>query len=299
MKVGIVGTGMLGNAVALHLLDIGTEVIVFNRTDKKTEQVRDRGASIASSPSEVAKKSELVITIVKDAKAVEEVSFGKQGIIDGRHDGLIVADMSTVDPSESKRISEKFLEQSIKKIDIPVMGGPNVAITGDLVMMVSGDRESFEHCKDMLGKIARSVSYLGSSGVANSIKLAMNLQITMLALALSEGITLVERAGVDPRTFLSVLNNTYFGTGMSKKKAYGMIDGSRDATFTLSNLRKDIGAMTRTAKNLGIKLPMTEMAEEVYDAAIKKDLGDLDYTGIIEYIRSDHNQNSCSQADVD
>lgn len=285
LKVGIIGLGMLGNAVALHLLDSGIKVTVFNRTSDKTKKIKEMGATVASSPKEVAQKSELVITIVKDAKAVEEISFGEEGIIKGKHDGLIVADMSTINPTESKKIKQGFLEQSIQKLDIPVMGGPNVAITGDLVMMCSGDKNTFEYCKNIFEKIANKVFYLGESGVAHVVKLAMNLQITMLALALSEGITLVKSAKVDPKIFLEILNSTYFKTGMSEKKAYKMIDGKYDATFTLSNLKKDISIMTRTAKEFGINLPMTEKAEEIYDGAIKKGLGDIDYTGIIEYIK--------------
>ena len=152
-------------------------------------------------------------------------------------------------------------------------------------MMGSGDKDSFEKCTPIFEKIANKVFYLGDSGVAHSVKLAMNLQITMLALSLSEGITLVKSSNVDPKIFLEILNSTYFKTGMSEKKAFKMIDGKYDATFTLSNLKKDISTMTRTAKELGIKLPMIEKAEEVYEDAIRNGLSDLDYTGIIEYIK--------------
>lgn len=276
---------MLGSAVALHLLDSGVEVNVFNRTSDKTRKVKEKGANVFASPKEVAQKSELVIIVVKDARAVEQVSFHKGGITEGKHENLIVADMSTINPTESKKIAQKFLEESIQKLDVPVMGGPNVAITGDLVMMGSGDKDSFEKCTPIFEIIANKVFYMGDSGAAHSVKLAMNLQITMLALSLSEGITLVKSSNVDPKIFLEVLNSTYFKTGMSEKKAFKMIDGKYDATFTLSNLKKDISTMTRTAKELGIRLPMIEKAEEVYEDAIRRGLSDLDYTGIIEYIK--------------
>lgn len=285
MKVGIIGLGMLGNAVALRLLDSGIKVNVFNRTSNKTKKAIERGATALASPREVAQNSQLVIVAVKDAKAVEEVSFGKGGIIKGNHEGLIVADMSTISPTESKKITQEFLGESILKLDIPVMGGPNAAIIGGLVMMVSGDKESFERCRQVFGKIADRVFYLGDSGVAHSVKLAMNLQIAMLALALSEGITLVRSSNVDPRVFLEILNSTYFKTGMSEKKAFKMVDGKYDPTFTLSNLKKDISTMTRTARELGIELPMIKKAEEVYEEAVQKGLGDVDYTGIIEHIK--------------
>ena len=285
MKIGVIGLGMLGNAVALHLLDSGFEVTVYNRTKEKTSQVENKGGNVATSPKEVAEKSELVIIVVKDANAVKQIAFEENGIIQGKHEKLIVADMSTIDPVESKNISIKFLENNIQKLDIPVMGGPNVAITGELVMMASGNKESFNYCKKVWDTIANRVFFLGESGVAHSVKLAMNLQITMLALALSEGIILVKKSGVDPKIFLEILNSTYFKTGMSEKKAYKMIDGKYDATFTLANLKKDISTMTNTAKTLGIELPMITKAEEIYENAINEGMGGMDYTGIIEYIK--------------
>ena len=289
MKIGIIGIGMLGNAVALRLLDLGYDITVYNRTQGKTNEVEKKGAHVVSSPKIMAEKVELIIIIVKDADAVKQVSFENNGIINGNHEKLIVADMSTIDPVESKNIAKEFQQYQIKKIEIPVMGGPNVAITGKLVMMASGSKDSFNYCKKVFEKIANKVLFLGEQGVANSIKLAMNLQITMLALSLSEGITLVKKSNVDPKIFLEVLNSTYFKTGMSENKAFKMIEGNHDATFTLANLKKDITTMTNVATNLGIELPMISKAEEIYENAMKEGLGDLDYTGIIQYIKKINN----------
>ena len=109
--------------------------------------------------------------------------------------------MSTISPADSKNIAEKFAEHEIQKLDIPVMGGPNVAITGELVMMVSGQERVFERCKNIFDIIANKVFFLGENGIANIVKLSMNLQITMLALSLSEGITLMKKSDVDPKIF--------------------------------------------------------------------------------------------------
>ena len=283
-RIGIIGLGMLGHAVTRHLLDKKFQVTGYNRTLSKSKILEENGLIVASSPKEVAEQSDLLIIIVKDAEAVKEVSFGTNGIVKGNHQNLIVADMSTIDPSESIEISKKFREFDIEKLDVPVMGGPNVAITGNLVMMASGDKESFEKRKKVFENIANKVFYLGKSGTAHSVKLAMNLQITMLALALSEGITFVKKSNVDPKLFLEILNSTYFKTGMSEKKAYKMIDGKYEPTFTLANLKKDISTITNASKSLGINLPMIQKAEQIYEQAIQEDLGQIDYTGIIEYI---------------
>ena len=285
MKIGIIGIGMLGEAVVLNLLNSGYDVAVYNRTKEKTIEVEKKGAKVMDSPKTVAENAELIIIIVKDSTAVREVAFGENGIIESKNEKLIVADMSTIDSIESKNIANQFQQNHIQKLEIPVMGGPNVAIMGKLVMMASGPKDSFDQCKTIFEKIANKVFFLGEQGIANSIKLAMNLQITMLALSLSEGITLLKKANVDPKIFLEVLNSTYFKTGMSENKAFKMIDGNYDATFTLANLKKDITTMTNAAKDLGIELPMISKAEEIYKNAINEGLGDLDYTGIIEYIK--------------
>jgi len=289
MKIGIIGVGMLGEAVVLNLLNLGFEVSVYNRTKDKVSKVEKKGARIMNSPKLVADNSELIIIIVKDANAVREVSFGKDGIIESKNKKMIVADMSTIEPTESKEIANEFKQKQIQKLEIPVMGGPNVAILGKLIMMASGAENSFEQCKSIFEKIADKVFFLGEQGIANSIKLAMNLQITMLALSLSEGITLVKKLNIDPKIFLEVLNSTYFKTGMSENKAFKMIEGDYDATFTLANLKKDITTMISTSKKLGIELPMINRAEEIYKNAIDEGFGDYDYTGIIEYIKRINN----------
>jgi 3-hydroxyisobutyrate dehydrogenase len=288
-KIGIVGTGMLGNAVGIHLLELGFDLTVYNRKIEKTNELKSKGAKIVDSPKKVAENSELVIIVVKDANAVKEVSFGKNGIIEGKHEGLAVADMSTISPIESKRISKKFLGHKIIKIDTPVMGGPNVARTGELVLMASGDKKTFDRFKAVFEKISNKTFFLGRDGTAHLVKLSMNLQITMLALALSEGITLARGANVDPKIFLDILNSTYFKTGMSENKAYKMIHDEFNPTFTLSNLKKDISIITDTAKSLGVKLPMIKKAEEVYEEAVKQGFGEIDYTGILAYIKKINN----------
>ncbi|MCV0371961.1 MAG: NAD(P)-dependent oxidoreductase [Nitrosarchaeum sp.] len=285
MRIGIIGIGMLGNSVGLHLLDEGFELTVYNRTKEKTKYLESKGARVVGSPKKVAENSDLIIVIVKDANAVRQISFEEDGIIHGKHDGLVIADMSTINPSESKKITEKFLRYGITKLDIPVMGGPSVAISGDLVVMASGNKEVFEKCRTVFEKIGNKVFFLGGDGVAHSVKLAMNLQITMLALALSEGITLVKGANIDPKTFLEVLNATYFKTGMSEKKAFKMIEGKFDPTFTLENLKKDISTIVQTADSFHIQLPMIKKAEEIYQNAIEQGFGKMDYTGILAYIK--------------
>ena len=285
VKIGIIGTGMLGEAVGLHLLDSGYSVSVYNRTKSKTKNLEEKGAHVAEVPSAVAESSDLIITCVKDADAVKQVLFGQGGVISGKHEDMTVADMSTINPNAAKEISKKLHDEGIKSIEIPVMGGPNVAIDGKLVLMASGDKESFERFSQVFNTIANKTFFLGESGSAHSIKLAMNLQISLLALSLSEGITLTKKAGFDPEKFLEILNSTYFSTGMSQNKAFKMIKDDYQPTFTLKNMKKDLDTIIASAKDFDAKLPIAERANEIYSHALNAGFGEIDYTGVLAYIK--------------
>ena len=285
VKIGIIGTGMLGEAVGLHLLDSGYSVSVYNRTKSKTKNLEEKGADVADLPSGVAESSDLIITCVKDADAVKQVLFGQGGVISGKHEDMTVADMSTINPNAAKEISKKLHDEGIKSIEIPVMGGPNVAIDGKLVLMASGDKESFERFSQVFNTIANKTFFLGESGSAHSIKLAMNLQISLLALSLSEGITLTKKAGFDPEKFLEILNSTYFSTGMSQNKAFKMIKDDYQPTFTLKNMKKDLDTIIASAKDFDAKLPIAERANEIYSHALNAGFGEIDYTGVLAYIK--------------
>jgi 3-hydroxyisobutyrate dehydrogenase len=291
MRIGIVGTGLLGNAVGLNILKKGQTLTVYNRTKTKTAELEKNGAVVVESPKDVAENSDIVFTIVTNADAVRKVAFGDSCIACGKHDGLVVADMSTINPVDSKEIAKEFQEQGIPFLDTPVMGGPNVAIIGDLVMMVGGNKEVFEKHKDVFDIIASKVFYLGKSGTAHAVKLAMNLQIAMLALALSEGITLARGASIDPEIFLKILNSTYFKTGMSENKAHKMIKDSFEPTFTLANLKKDLDTINQAAEAFGLSLPMSMKANEIYQGAVDAGFGQIDYTGILAYLK-EHTKSS-------
>ena len=285
IKIGLVGAGMLGEAVGLHLLESGHSLTVYNRTKSKTVKLEKNGAVISDTPKRVAELSELVITCVKDSDAVEQVLFGQDGIVAGKHHTLVVADMSTINPSRAIQNSKRLGEEGINSLEIPVMGGPNVAIDGKLVLMASGNKDAFDQYKQVFDTIANKTFFLGKSGSAHSIKIAMNLQISLLALALSEGITLTKKAGFDPEKFLEILNSTYFKTGMSENKAHKMIRGEFEPTFTLKNLKKDLDIITETAKEFGAVLPIAERANEIYAEAVKAGFGEIDYTGILAHIK--------------
>lgn len=283
-KVGIIGTGIMGKAVATRLLKSGYKLTVYNRTKEKAESLKSLGATVADSPKQVAKDSDLIITVVKDAAAVESIAFGSDGIINGKHADLTVADMSTINPVASRAIAKRLKENGITMLDTPVMGGPKLAEQGTLVVMVAGNKEAYEKYKSVFDTIGNKTFYLGDNGAAHAMKLALNLQIAMIALALSEGITLTKGAGLNPELFLQILNSTYFKTGMSENKGPKMIKNNFEATFSLQMMMKDLDTIKEAAKAFNLSLPMASLADKLYREAASSGFADLDYTGILAFI---------------
>lgn len=284
MDVGIIGTGLLGQAVATRLLNTGHRVTIYNRTKEKTKSLEVLGAHVEESPKKLAEKSDLVITIVKDANAVESISFGKGGIVFGKHERLVVSDMSTINPIASRKIAQRYFQYGISMLDSPVMGGPALAEKGQLVVMVGGKKEIYEKCKIVFDSIGEKTFYLGDNGSADAMKLAMNLQIAILALSISEGIMFSRKSGLDPLLFLEILNSTYFKTGMSSLKGPKMARGVFEPSFFLSVMQKDLDEINYTAKEFGANLPVAKLASELYQNAVKDGFGSIDYTGIMAYL---------------
>src|SRR5713226_830537 len=284
MNVGIIGTGLLGKAIATRLFNTGHNVIAYNRTIEKASPLKKLGAKIANSPKNVASESELVITIVKDAPAVESVSFGANGIMHRKHEKLIVSDMSTISPISSRKIAKKYSDYGIPMIDSPVMGGTLFAEKGELVIMIGGKKEVYEKCKPVFDSLGNKSFYLGKNGSGHAMKLVLNLQISILALSISEGIILARKSDLDPITFLEVLNSTYFKTGMSVNKGPKMVKGIFEPSFFLKMMQKDLDEINYTAEKFGANLPFAKLANELYQRAVKDGMGELDYTGILAYL---------------
>ena len=286
MNVGIIGTGLLGSSIAKRLSLSGHKIFAYNRTRQKAESLKNFGIQVANSPKELASKCELVITILKDAPAIEQMAFGDGGIIHGKHDGLIVADMSTISPISSKTIAKKLADNGISMIDTPVMGGPSLAEKGEMIVMVGGKKEIYEKCKTVFDSIGEKTFLLGENGSGHAMKLAMNAQIAILAISLSEGIILAKKSGLDPNTFLDVLNSTYFKTGMSVNKGPKMVKGDFEPSFFLKMMQKDLDEIEYTAGKVKASMPMSKLANKIYQEAIKEGLGDMDYTGILSHLEN-------------
>jgi 3-hydroxyisobutyrate dehydrogenase len=283
MKIGISGLGLMGSGIAKRLINSGYLVSVYNRTHSKSEQFSNK-ATVALSPRELAEDCDLLITVVTDFDAVNDILFGTRGVIESGNYNLVVADASTISPSQSQDCAQRLRSSGIEMLSIPVMGGPAAAEAGELIPIVSGNRQAFEDVRQAIEKLGR-IFYVGErDGSANTIKLALNLNIALIASALSEGITLVRRAGIDPSIFIEILNSTYFKTGLSEKKGPKMVKSDFSPTFHLKNMLKDLELATTTAQGNGITLPQTALAQQIFRAANNMGFSDQDYTSICAFL---------------
>lgn len=289
MKIGIIGLGLMGSNLSLRLIKKGFQVNVNNRNISKTLAIEKKGAKVLNTPKEVADSSDFIITCVTNFEAVNRIYFSKNGVSETTNKNVIVSDFSTVSPKESVYCYEKFKRKNISMMSIPVMGGPNAALTGTLVPIVAGEESSFHKIKHILEELGNPVFYIGTkAGSANAIKLALNLNIGIIAMALSEGLLLSERYEIDPNLYLKILNSTNFKTGMSENKGPKMIKDDYSPSFYLKNMNKDLALVMEAAKEQELSLPITSLVFQLYNYAAKSTFADLDYTVIYKFLRKLH-----------
>lgn len=282
MKVGVAGLGLMGSGIARRLLAMGHDVAVYNRSREKTA----RFPKVAASPKELASSCDFVITAVTDYAAATEVMLGDSGLVKSGNRSLIVADASTIAPSQSRQLADALRRQAgIEMLGMPVMGGPAAAESGELVPMVAGSRRAFESTRPVIEKLGRRCFYVGEQdGAANALKLALNLNIGLIATAVSEGMVLARASGIDPALFVQVLNSTYFKTGLSEKKGPKMAAGDFEPSFYLKNMLKDLELATGAAQQAGVAIPVTAMAQQMFRAANNSGYSERDYTAICAFL---------------
>jgi 3-hydroxyisobutyrate dehydrogenase len=285
MRVGVIGLGLMGSQIASRLINTGHVVSVYNRDTTKTKPFERIDAKIATSPKELAQICDFIIICVTDFEAILQVSFGTEGIITSNRKCLIVGNLSTISPKESKYCADLFRKNQIEMLEMPMMGGPAAAEKGELVSIIAGKKEVFEEVKPIIEKMARSVYYMGSvDGNANAVKLALNLNIALIASAISEGITLVKASGIDPQIFIEILNSTYFKTGLSETKGPKMVKNNFEPSFHLKNMLKDLELVTTAAQSIGIFLPAATIVQQIYRAANNSGFSQQDYTAVSAFL---------------
>lgn len=279
LRVGFIGLGLMGLPMAKNLVKAGFDVYVYNRTVSKTQELIELGASRVDSPSEVAKNSQVVITMVTGPKDVEEVIFGKNGVVKGADREAIVIDMSTIGPQAAKQIASKLAKHNIDFLDAPVTGGTTGAINGTLTIFVGGKESTFKRVLPVFEAMGNNNLYIGPTGSGQAIKLVNNLIVGETLVALSEGFLLGEAQGLSREQVAKFLENVPALSGMMKNRLPKMVNQDYQVTFSVSNMYKDLDLAAKELKN---PLPVLKQSAKLYKQAIKKGWGDLDNSSVIK-----------------
>lgn len=275
--------GKMGSAMALRAVQMGMTVYGYNRTREKVQHLKDR-IKLVSSILELCEKSEAIIVMVSDDKADEDVTIGNRGLFESVRSGMLIIDSSTISPSLSRRLTEKLRRKGAIRIEMPVMGGPQEALRGELVAIVGAERTKYEELIRLIRIFANRVFYAGDVGSALTIKLALNFVIAAYAEAIAEGISFVRRSGSDPLLFIQILNATKYKTSFSQTKGIKMVQGSFEPTFYLKHMVKDLSIAERTAQENMAFTPALSVLKEVYKGAYNMGLGELDYSAVAEFL---------------
>jgi len=283
MNIGIIGTGLMGSAIAQRLIERGFTVYVHNRTKQRSDALVRIGGIRIGNPLELGKKCSYVIISVTDGNAVKEILFGNNGLIYSNNNQLSIIDTSTVLPEDSIYCANFMKRKGYAMIQAPIMGGPDATRKGDVISIVSGDKKIMEKCRRILTNFSKKIFYAGHhDGAANYLKLGLNLNIALIAISLSESIIFIKKSKTDPTVFLDILNSTYFKTGLSEVKGPKMIRNNFEPKFFLKNMLKDVQLLNECAKRNNASLSFSSLAEQYFRMAVNRGYSELDYTAILK-----------------
>jgi len=283
MNIGIIGTGLMGSAIAQRLIERGFTVYVHNRTKQRSDALVRIGGIRIGNPLELGKKCSYVIISVTDGNAVKEILFGNNGLIYSNNSQLSIIDTSTVLPEDSIYCANLMKRKGYAMMQAPIMGGPDATRKGDVISIVSGDKKTIEKCRRILANFSKKIFYAGHrDGAANYLKLGLNLNIALIAISLSESIIFIKKSKTDPTVFLDILNSTYFKTGLSEVKGPKMIRNNFEPKFFLKNMLKDVQLLNECAKRNNASLSFSSLAEQYFRMAVNRGYSELDYTAILK-----------------
>jgi len=280
-RIGFVGIGLMGQPMSRRLLEAGYSLTVWNRTTEKAKSLLTAGAKWGSSPKTLAQDSDIVITMVTDSRASEEVCCGANGVLEGAHPGLTLIDMGSIAPEMSRSIAERAKARGVPMLDAPVTGNPKVASEGKLGIMVGGPRQTFDACLPILEKMGVKVIHVGDNGMGTTLKLINNLIMGVALEAVSEALVLAVKAGIDPRKVIEITSVGGARTGAMETRGPRMIQRDFSPHFSVNNMYKDLSTALKLAEDFGVSLPATSISREILRAAKSQGKGDMDSCVVI------------------
>jgi 3-hydroxyisobutyrate dehydrogenase-like beta-hydroxyacid dehydrogenase len=281
-RVAFLGLGIMGSRMARNLRAAGFDVVVWNRTRARADELGD---PIADTPRAAAEGAGVLITMVVDAPQVEEVLFGESGAAEGLAEGALVVDMSTIAPSAVKKIASRLAERGIAFVDAPVTGSKPRAEDGTLTIMAGGSPDDFARAKPLFDAMGELIVHCGPSGHGAMVKLLNNALAAINAAALAEAIDVAEHYGLQTDRLIQVMRAGSAKSTMLDLKAKPMVERDYEPLFKLEHMLKDVRHALAEAEALGEPFELAADAEALYAAAERAGYGEQDFAAVAEAVR--------------
>jgi 3-hydroxyisobutyrate dehydrogenase-like beta-hydroxyacid dehydrogenase len=268
MNLGFIGLGAMGMGIVPRLMAAGHTVTGYNRSKDKADPLIKAGMRFAATPREVAAASEIVFSVVTDATAVRAVALGADGVISGLAHGGIYVDMSTISPEASRAISTEFAQKGFAMLDAPISGSPVTLAQGNASLMVGGDKAAFERVEPVLRAIGPKVTYIGASGLAVQMKIAVNLLLMVEVIAFGEAIALAEKGGVAREIAVDAVLKSVAASPVLGYRGPFILEGKMPAVplADVTLQQKDMLLALELGRKLGSPVPLAAAANEMMNA---------------------------------
>lgn len=283
MNIGFIGLGIMGRPMAKNLIKAGYALVVFDFNQEAVDDLVSCGAIRAKNGKEVASKADVVITMLPNSPHVRTAVLGENGVAEGAKEGLVVIDMSSIDPMESKAIGQELSKMGIEMLDCPVSGGEPKAIDGTLSVMCGGKKEVFERYYGMLMKMAASVVYVGELGSGNVAKLANQMVVAINIAAVSEALTFAKKAGTDPELVYQAIRGGLAGSTVMDAKVPMMLAGNYQPGFRIELHIKDLNNALNAAHMISVPAPLTAQMMEIMQFLKAEGCEKEDHSSIAKY----------------
>lgn len=285
MRVGFVGLGTMGGAMAANVARAGHTVTAWNRTPGRASHLAALGVGIAATPAAAAAASDLVVTIVSDTPDVEAVLFGPSGVAEGAASGLLVVDMSTIAPSATRDFAARLAEHGVSMLDAPVSGGSEGAVKGTLTIFVGGSAGDLERARPVLDAMGTTITHVGPIGAGQAVKAVNQVILAGTYLGVAEGLVLAMKAGLDVEQVATALSGGAAQSWVLTNRSERMRVNDYPLGFKVALHRKDLGIALQLARETGSALPITAICEALEAGLIARGHGDDDVSAVARAIR--------------
>lgn len=267
MKLGWIGTGVMGNAMCGHLLDAGHHLSIYNRTRSKADNLVAKGARWCDSPLELAKNCEVIFSIVGFPPDVEAVLLGEHGVLAGATAGTIMVDMTTSSPELAQKIYEAARKKSVSALDAPVSGGDVGAREATLAIMVGGDRSVFDQVQPLFKIIGNNIAYMGAAGTGQHTKMCNQILVAGTMIGTVESLLYAQRMGMDLDAVIDVIGQGAARSWMINNLGRRIAKGDFNPGFFIKHFVKDMGIALAEAQRMNLSLPGLALVQQLYLAA--------------------------------